>query len=105
MRLRAEGICGGFLVFWSSLCQSKPQNFGVLKTMLSDSFSQSCVSNGEIIVNGTGTLQVIDILGRVIFTKELSPLTSHLSLLTFKPGVYVLRLIGEQVKAQKIVVK
>ena len=42
MRLRAEGICGGFLVFWSSLCQSKPQNFGVLKTMLSDSFSQSC---------------------------------------------------------------
>lgn len=42
MWLRAEGICGDFLVFWSSLCQSKPQNFGVLKTTLSDSFSQSC---------------------------------------------------------------
>lgn len=41
MGLRA-GVCGGFLVFWSSLCQSKHQNLGVLKTTLSDSCSQSC---------------------------------------------------------------
>ena len=26
------------------------------------------ISNGEIIVNGTGTLQVIDLLGRQLFT-------------------------------------
>jgi hypothetical protein len=62
------------------------------------------ISNGELIVNGTGTLQVIDALGRELVCKSLSPLTSHLSLLTFKPGVYVLRLIdGENVKTQKIV--
>jgi hypothetical protein len=35
-----------------------------------------------------------------------SPLTSNLSILTFKPGVYVLRLInGDTVRTQKIVVK
>jgi hypothetical protein len=63
------------------------------------------VSNGELIINGTGTLQVIDALGRLLISKNLSPLTSHLSLLTFKPGVYVLRLIdGENVKTQKIVI-
>ncbi|MBR6847535.1 MAG: T9SS type A sorting domain-containing protein [Bacteroidales bacterium] len=64
------------------------------------------ISNGELIVNGTGTLQVIDALGRELVCKKLSPLTSHLSLLTFKPGVYVLRLVnGEKLKTQKIVIR
>ena len=64
------------------------------------------ISNGEIIVNGEGTLQVIDAFGRILFTQENSPLTSHLSTLTFKPGVYVLRLInGENDKTQKIVIR
>ncbi len=64
------------------------------------------ISNGELIVNGTGTLQVIDALGRELVRKNLSSLTSHLSLLTFKPGVYVLRLVnGEKLKTQKIVIR
>jgi len=64
------------------------------------------ISNGELIVNGTGTLQVIDALGRELVCKNLSPFTSHLSLLTFKPGVYVLRLVnGEKLKTQKIVIR
>ena len=37
------------------------------------------ISNVEIIIIGTGTLQVIDMLGRVMLTQELSPLNSHLS--------------------------
>lgn len=63
------------------------------------------ISNGEIIVNGTGTLQVFDVLGHELFRKELSTLHSPLS--TFhSPGVYVLRLInGENVKNQKIIIK
>ena len=63
------------------------------------------VSNGEIIVNGTGTLQVFDVLGHELFRKELSTLHSPLS--TFhSPGVYVLRLIdGDNVKNQKIIIK
>ena len=54
------------------------------------------ISNGELVITGEGTLQVIDALGR-----NLPPFTSHLS-----PGIYVLRLInGNDVKTQKIVIK
>ena len=75
-----------------------------------DSDDFAFVSNGELIVTGTGTLQVIDILGRQMFSHEVNSsfriphsafLIPHSS---FAPGVYVLRLVkGETVKTQKIV--
>ena len=77
----------------------------VFSTYENDNEDFAFFSNGEIIINGTGSLQVIDILGRVILNKELSTPSSHLSVLNYTPGVYVLRLIGEKVKIQKIVVK
>ena len=62
------------------------------------------ISNGEIIINGTGTLQVIDMLGRVMLTQDCSSLNSKLSTLNYTPGVYVLRLITNgETKTQKIV--
>ena len=63
------------------------------------------ISDGEIIVNGTGTVQVIDMLGRQLFSKEK---TSDFRLPTsdFSSGVYVLRLInGESARTQKIVIR
>ncbi len=63
------------------------------------------ISNGELIINGIGTLQIIDALGRELVCKNLSPFTSHLSLLTFKPGLYILHLInGDNIKTQKIII-
>lgn len=63
------------------------------------------ISNGQLVVTGEGTLQVIDAIGRQLYAKQVSTLTSNLSPLT-SPGVYVLRLVnGENVKTQKIVVK
>ena len=63
------------------------------------------ISNSNIIINGTGTLQVIDILGHELFRKELSTLHSTLSTLP-SPGVYVLRLInGDNVRTQKIIIE
>ena len=63
------------------------------------------ISNGEIIINGEGTLQIIDVLGRELVSKDLSQPTSHLSVLNYKSGIYVLRLInGDNVKTQKIVI-
>ena len=62
-------------------------------------------TNGQLIVNGEGTLQIIDMLGHVFFTGEVnsSLLTPHSSLAA---GVYVLRLInGDDVKTQKIVIQ
>lgn len=63
------------------------------------------ISNGEIIVNGEGTIQVIDMLGRELFCRQV---TSDFRLLSsvFPTGVYVLRLInGNDVRTQKIVVE
>jgi hypothetical protein len=70
--------------------------------------------NGNIIINGKGTLQVIDMLGRELYSCEVahSALTSsntsyfHIPHSTFAPGVYVLRLIdGNDVKTQKMVIR
>ena len=62
------------------------------------------ISNGQLLINGTGTLQIVDVLGRTILTQELP--TVNCQLPTVKaPGVYVLRLIdGDNVKTQKIVI-
>ena len=62
------------------------------------------LSNGELIINGKGTLQVFDALGRQLFSKELSALSSQLSVSTFPTGVYVLRLVNEVgIRTQKVV--
>ena len=61
------------------------------------------ISNGEIIISGEGTLQVIDMLGRVIVCRDAMHCVSTAGI---TPGVYVLRLVnGENVKTQKILVK
>ena len=63
------------------------------------------ISDGNLIVNGTGTLQVIDLLGRQLFTRDIHS-AFHIPHSTFPTGVYVLRLInGNDVKTQKIVVR
>ena len=68
-----------------------------------DSFAY--ISNGELVINGTGTVQIFDIVGRNIYTQDLHTLNSKLSTLNFKSGVYVVRLCnGNDVKTQKIVV-
>ena len=62
------------------------------------------ISNGNIIVNGEGTLQVIDMTGRVISTSQINGSSSVN--LNAAAGVYVLQLTnGDSVKTQKIVVK
>ena len=63
------------------------------------------ISNGQIVLNGEGTLQIFDVLGRNMFTKEISTANWQLSTGNFNTGVYVLRLIdGENVRTQKIVI-
>lgn len=63
------------------------------------------INNGELIVNGNGTVQVIDILGRQMFSHEVNS-SFRIQNSEFAPGVYVLRLVnGNDVKTQKIVIK
>ena len=61
------------------------------------------ISNGNIIINGEGTLQVVDMMGRVIICRDAA---RHVSTAGMTPGVYVLRLIdGKDVKIQKLVIE
>ena len=61
------------------------------------------ISNGNIIVNGTGTVQVIDVMGRILVCRDAIHLVSTAGM---APGVYVLRLIdGDDVKVQKMVIR
>ncbi|MBQ6769794.1 MAG: T9SS type A sorting domain-containing protein [Bacteroidales bacterium] len=64
------------------------------------------INNGNIIVNGEGTLQMVDVTGRVIRTVGLSQCGSRTTTSGMAPGVYVLRLVnGNDVKTQKIVIE
>ena len=61
------------------------------------------ISNGNIIITGTGTLQVFDMTGRVLVSTNA---TRNISTNGIPAGVYVLRLVnGDSVRTQKIVVK
>jgi len=62
-------------------------------------------NNGSAIVDGEGTLQVVDMMGRVVVCRDASN-ASAISTSRMAPGVYVLRLInGDNVKTQKIVIR
>ncbi len=61
------------------------------------------ISDGNIIVNGTGTLQVVDMMGHVVRCADVA---RNVSTNEMMPGIYVLRLIsGNDVKTQKIVIE
>ena len=63
-------------------------------------------NNDNLIVNGTGHLDVIDVLGRVIYATELADTQNTVSLPANFKGVGVLRMSnGSQVKVQKIIIK
>jgi hypothetical protein len=60
------------------------------------------ISNGNIIVNGEGVLQIVDVTGRIVRCTDVA---RNVSTAGMTPGVYVLRLInGNYVKTQKIVI-
>ncbi len=80
--------------------------FSICEDANGDNEAFAFISNGNIIVNGEGILQIFDILGHQLITKQLSTLNSQLSTLNYKSGVYMLRLIdGEKVRTQKIVIE
>ena len=61
------------------------------------------ISNGEIIIESDGIVQVIDMMGRIIVQRRDGACT--VSTDAMAPGMYVLRLTdGENVRTQKIVI-
>jgi hypothetical protein len=61
------------------------------------------ISDGNIIVNGEGVLQVVDVMGHVVIQGDAM---NRVSTSGMTPGVYVLRLINDNdVKTQKIIIE
>ena len=61
------------------------------------------INDGDIIVYNEGTLQIVDLMGRVVYQGDAM---NRVSTSGMTSGVYVLRLIdGENVKTQKIVIE
>lgn len=59
-------------------------------------------SGSDIVVNGAGELQIFDVMGRFVMSEHINGVqTIHVP----SQGVYIFRLIGTEVKTQKIVVR
>lgn len=56
----------------------------------------------EIIINGEGELQIFDVMGRMVLNTKVNGVQSYN---VPSNGVYILRIIGNDIKTQKIVVK
>ena len=61
-------------------------------------------NGSDIVVNGEGTLQIFDAIGRLVETKEIHGVETF-SRTTLQTGLYILRLVGNNVKTQKIIVR
>ena len=61
-------------------------------------------SGDDIIVNGEGTLQVFDVMGRFVGSYEVNG-NARISAAQFSNAVYIFRMIGNEIKTQKIVVR
>ena len=62
------------------------------------------ISNDDIIINGEGTVQLIDMTGRIIVSVDGR--TRYISTTGMTTGVYVLRLLeSDDMKIQKIVIR
>ena len=60
----------------------------------------------EWIINGKGYLEVVDVMGRVLFTERLTNDQNRVSLNGYAKGVYLMRVSdNKNVKVQKIVVR
>ena len=59
-------------------------------------------NGSDIIVSGEGELQIFDVMGRMVSTQNVSG-TEKISVNA--QGVYIFRLVGTEIKTQKIVVK
>ena len=61
------------------------------------------INNGNIIINGEGMVQMVDMMGRVVVFGDA---INRVSTSGMTPGVYVLRLVnGNDVKTQKLIIK
>ena len=70
----------------------------------SENSSFAFQSGSDIIVEGYGELQIFDVMGRMVSVQRISGVYT-MSASSLQTGVYIFRLVGEDVNTQKIIVK
>lgn len=75
---------------------------GVNENYTNDNFAHQI--GDEIFVSGEGTLQVFDVLGRFVTGYNVNG-DKRISTAEFNTGVYIFRMVGTEVKTQKIIVR
>ncbi len=75
---------------------------GVNENYTNDNFAHQI--GDEIFVSGEGTLQVFDVLGRFVTGYNVNG-DKRISTAEFNTGVYIFRMVGTEVKTQKIVIR
>ena len=75
-------------------------HLGVNENYTNDIFAYQY--DDEIIINGEGELQIFDVMGRMVLNTNVNGVQSFN---VPSNGVYILRIIGNGIKTQKIVVK
>ena len=62
-------------------------------------------SGEELVVTAEGSLQIIDIMGRVVYKKDMANINDRIDLSKFNKTTYIVRLINEDgVNTQKVVI-
>jgi hypothetical protein len=60
------------------------------------------VNNGELIINAKGSIQIIDMMGRVVLSEENG--LSHINVSGLKNSAYIVRCVNDdEVKIQKMI--
>jgi len=60
-------------------------------------------SGNTLIVSGSGTLQLIDMLGRVVISQNING--ENINVDNLEKGVYIVKMIGSEVKTQKVIIR
>ncbi len=82
----------------------------IVKLAVSD--QQSAVSDNfvyqsgeELVIDAEGTVQIIDVMGRVVYSDDVESTNNRIDVSGFRNGTYVVRvIIGSEVKVEKVVI-
>ena len=62
------------------------------------------VSGEDLIINAEGTVQIIDMMGRVVYSDDVESTNNRINVSVFENAAYVIRVVNENgVKVQKII--
>lgn len=85
-----------------------PERFVLLKANSQQPIANShfaYVSGEELIINAEGVVQIIDVMGRIIYSNDVTSDNSRINVSGFTNAAYIIRLVNENgVKVQKVVI-